>query len=154
MLKLPKIIRVSHAVACPVVFILFYVRGRQGGMFKVMKNDRFIVSLTIQVFFLQIFAQVKQWLLLELHGIIRLLHLVLCPLLKPTKNFILLERLAGGVFKVTENDNFLVLLVIWLLFSKFLGRLGNGLLLCDRGQQGGVLLSTKKSEGVAYIGIV
>ena len=68
--------------------------------------------------------------------------------------FILLERLAGGVFKVTENDNFLVLLVIWLLFSKLLGRLGNGLLLCDRGQQGGVLLSTKKSEGVAYIGIV
>ena len=53
-----------------------------------------------------------------------------------------------------DHDQFLVLLVIWLLFSKFLGRLGNGLLLCDRGQQGGVLLSTKKSEGVAYIGIV
>ena len=55
---------------------------------------------------------------------------------------------------LSQNDHFLVLLVIWLLFSKFLGRLGNSLLLCDRGQQGGVLWSTKKSEGVASIGIV
>ena len=75
-----------------------------------MKNDRFIVSLTIQVFFLQIFEQVKQWLLLELHGIIRLLHLVLCPLLKPTK-----------------NEHFQVFLAVWVLLPKFLGRLRSDL---------------------------
>ena len=41
MLELLKIIRVSHIVACPVVFILFYGRDWQGGVFKVMKNDHF-----------------------------------------------------------------------------------------------------------------
>ena len=40
MLELHKIIRVSHVVAYSIVFILFYDRGEQGGVFKVMKNDQ------------------------------------------------------------------------------------------------------------------
>ena len=42
MLELHKIIRVSHLVACPVVFILFDEQSSQGRVFKVMKNDHFL----------------------------------------------------------------------------------------------------------------
>ena len=41
MLELDKIIRVSHVVACSIIFILFYERSWQGEVFKVMKNDHF-----------------------------------------------------------------------------------------------------------------
>ena len=46
-LKSHEMIRVSHAVACPIVFILFSVRDCQGGVFKVMKNDDFLVILAV-----------------------------------------------------------------------------------------------------------
>ena len=39
MLELHKTIRVSHVVPYSIVFILFYERGWQGGVFKVMKKD-------------------------------------------------------------------------------------------------------------------
>ena len=32
---------VSHVVACPIVFILLFDQGRQGGVLKLMKNDHF-----------------------------------------------------------------------------------------------------------------
>ena len=51
MIELHKIIRFSHVVACQIVFILFYERNRQGGVFKVMKNDEFLVLLAIWVIF-------------------------------------------------------------------------------------------------------
>ena len=38
MLELHEMIKVLHVVACPIVFILFYKRGWQGGVFNVMKN--------------------------------------------------------------------------------------------------------------------
>ena len=41
MLKLNKIIKVSHVVASPIVFILFYEWGWQGGVFIVIKNVPF-----------------------------------------------------------------------------------------------------------------
>ena len=47
LLELHKIIRLSHVVTCPVVFILFYERSYQGGVFKVMKNNEFLVLLNI-----------------------------------------------------------------------------------------------------------
>ena len=52
MLELLKIIRVSHAVAYQIVFLLFYERRWQGGMFIVMKNDHFLVFLAVWVLFL------------------------------------------------------------------------------------------------------
>ena len=39
MLKLHKLIRVSQVAACQIVAPLFYERGWQGGVFKIMKND-------------------------------------------------------------------------------------------------------------------
>ena len=43
MLELHKITGVSHLVEFPIVISLFYERGWQGGVLKVMKNDRFLV---------------------------------------------------------------------------------------------------------------
>ena len=43
MLELYEMIRVSHVVSCPIVFIFFCERGWQGAVFKVMKNDHFIL---------------------------------------------------------------------------------------------------------------
>ena len=51
MLELHKIIGVSHVVACPIVFLLCYERGWQGGKFKVMKNDHFLMILAVWFLF-------------------------------------------------------------------------------------------------------
>ena len=42
-IKLHKIIEVSHAVVCRVKFFLFYVRCWQRGVFKIMKTRHFLV---------------------------------------------------------------------------------------------------------------
>ena len=51
MLEVHKIIKVSHRVACSIVFILFYDRDVQGVVFKVMKNYRFLDFLAVWVLF-------------------------------------------------------------------------------------------------------
>ena len=47
MLKLHTVIKVSHAVARPIVFILFYRGSWQERLFKIMKNDHFLVLLAV-----------------------------------------------------------------------------------------------------------
>ena len=42
-LGLQKTKLVPHLFACSIVFILFYERSSQGGVFKIMKNDHFLV---------------------------------------------------------------------------------------------------------------
>ena len=44
-------IRVPYLGACPIVFILFYAQGWQGGVFETMKNDHFLVILAVLVLF-------------------------------------------------------------------------------------------------------
>ena len=51
MIELHKIIRFSHVVACPIVFILFYPRSCQGEVLKIMKNVDFLVFLANWVLF-------------------------------------------------------------------------------------------------------
>ena len=51
MLELHKIIRVSDVVVCPIVFISFYEPSWDEGVFRVMKNDHFLVFLAISVLF-------------------------------------------------------------------------------------------------------
>ena len=48
MIKLHKIIRLLHVVAWPVVFVLLYARGWQGGVLKAIKNDHFLVYLVVE----------------------------------------------------------------------------------------------------------
>ena len=51
MLELHKIIRLSHVIACTIVFILFYERGWQGGVFKLLRTIIFLVFLAVLVVF-------------------------------------------------------------------------------------------------------
>ena len=76
--------------------------------------------------FPQAFAQVKEWLILELHGVIRLLYLVTCPV---DFNLISDGGQQGGVLKPTKNDHFQIFLTVWVSFLKFLGRLRSGIFL-------------------------
>ena len=59
MLELQKTIRVSLVVACLIVFILFYERRWQEGVFKIMKNDSFLVFLAVWVLFLKILIRLR-----------------------------------------------------------------------------------------------
>ena len=61
----------SQVVACPSVIILFYEQRWEGGVFKVMIIDHFLV--------LQVFGKVKEWFIFEVCEMIRVLHLVACP---------------------------------------------------------------------------
>ena len=49
MLELDKMIRMSDVVVCPIVFISFYERSREGRVFKIMKNDHILVFLAVWV---------------------------------------------------------------------------------------------------------
>ena len=60
MLKLRKIIILSHVVACPIVF--FYEQSCQGIVFKVMKNDDFLVLSAVCVFFPKILGRLRSTL--------------------------------------------------------------------------------------------
>ena len=59
MLELQKTITVSLVVACLIVFILFYERRWQEGVFKIMKNDSFLVFLAVWVLFLKILSRLR-----------------------------------------------------------------------------------------------
>ena len=50
----------SDVVACPIVFILFYEQDWQGAVFKVMKNDRFLVLLLVLGLLAQISEEVNE----------------------------------------------------------------------------------------------
>ena len=67
-----------------------------------------------------VFGQVNEWSTLKLHEVIRVLQVVAFPIIS-----ILFEDWdwQGGVLKVMKNDHFLVILAVWVLLPKFLGRL-------------------------------
>ena len=75
MVELHKIIRVSHLVACSIVFVLFDEQSSQGRVLRVMKKIIFS-SFSRLGHFPQAFLQMKKWLILELHETIRILHTV------------------------------------------------------------------------------
>ena len=105
-------IRVPHLVACPIKFNLLFDQGQQGRVFKVMKNDHFFYIFISFGHFPQVFAQVNEWPILELHEMIRVPHLVVFPIV-----FILFDvrDWQGGVLKLIKNDHFLVFSVVWVL---------------------------------------
>ena len=48
-LELHETIRVSHIVVFAMVFLLLYKQSWQEGVFKVMKNDYFLVFLSVSL---------------------------------------------------------------------------------------------------------
>ena len=96
-LELHKTIRVSHAVACPIVLILFYDRDLQGGR-SAQRYDKwsFFSIFSSLGHFPQVFGQVKEWLTLELQKVIVVSHVVACLIV-----FLYYQRgWPGRVFKI------------------------------------------------------
>ena len=46
-----------------------------------MKNNHFFSVFSRLGVFPQVFSQIKEWLISKLHGMIRVLHAVACPIL-------------------------------------------------------------------------
>ena len=92
MLELCEVRKVSHLAVCPIVFVFLYDRGRIAQTYG--KWSVFSI-LNRSVHFLQVFGKSKEWLMLELHEMIRVLQVV------AYKKFLAVE----------------------VLFLKFLGRL-------------------------------
>ena len=98
-----------HAVLRPIAFLLLDKRNWQEEVLKPMKNDHLLVFSAVWVLFLQVFGQVKEWLMLELHKIIRMSQVVLWSIVSPW----FYERgWQGIVLKVLENNCFSVFLVV------------------------------------------
>ena len=109
-----------------------------------------------------VYEQCKEWLILELHEIIRVWQIFAYPGV-----LLLLCDLGqqAGVLKLVKKAQFLVFLAVWVLFPKFLARLGIDLLelyeairvlhllawavvcifVCDLGRHRGVLKHEKWS---------
>ena len=60
--------------------LMSYDQGCQGRVFKVMKNDHFLNIFRRLGPFPQFYEQVKEWFILELHEMIRVLHVVVFPI--------------------------------------------------------------------------
>ena len=60
------LIRVSHAVACPKVYCLFFEWGWQGGVFIVMENGHFLVFLEVLIIFPKFLVRLRNALCLML----------------------------------------------------------------------------------------
>ena len=123
-LELHEMIRVLHAGWYPIAFVLFYGQYWQEGVLKLMESGHIFSIFSHFGYFPQVLCQVKEWLILELHEMIRLLRVVAFPIV-----FILFygRNWQEGVFKVMKNDHFFVFLAVWVLFPKFLGRLKGNL---------------------------
>ena len=78
-LELHGMIRGPLVVVCPIVFILLYYRCSLGVVFKVMKKYLLFFFSRFDPF-VQVSGQVKEYLLLELHEIIRVSLIVACPM--------------------------------------------------------------------------
>ena len=116
-------IRVLHVVGFPIVLFCFrVVIGR--GLLQVMINDHFFSIFGYFGLFLQVFGQVIELSILEFHEMIRVPHLVACPIVLIFFFFFFFDQeWGGGVLKLIKNDDFVVLLAVWVLFPKFWGRL-------------------------------
>ena len=127
-------IRVPQVVSCPIGFNICFVIN----VSKVRRASTYKKCLFSGIFnrlghFRQVFGHVKERLKLELRGMIRVPHLVACPM-----NFNLLSDRGeqGGVLNPTKNDhlfylkiiNYQVFLAVWVFFLTFLGTLRGGLL--------------------------
>ena len=54
-----------------IVFTLLYDPGRQARMLKIMEKAQVLVFVAIWVFFLQVFRQVKEWIILKMYEMVR-----------------------------------------------------------------------------------
>ena len=124
MLELHKIVRASYLFACAIFFFCCFISeiGREECS-RLWKINIFSVFNRLGPL-PTVFSQLKEWLILELHEIIRVSHFVECQIVF----HLFYDRdWQGGMLKLMENVYFLVFLAVWVLFHKFLARFRSGL---------------------------
>ena len=67
MFELYKRIRVSHAVVCLIVFLLFFEWGWQGGTFTFMKNNHFLVFFSRLGLFSKFLGRLRSYIIHDLY---------------------------------------------------------------------------------------
>ena len=119
MLEFQKMRRVSHEVAFSIFFILWAkLAGRSVQNYEKWSFYSVVIRLSP---FPQVFEQIKKWLTLQLHKIIRVSYLVAFPFF-----FFLVLWVRYGVRSVQSYEKlsfFWCFLAVWVFFHKFLGRL-------------------------------
>ena len=118
MVELHKI-KECHMQLCDQLFLFSFMN-------EVGRDDELSFFSIFSHFgpFHQVLGQVKEYLLLELQEVIKVLYAVVCP----TGFNLLCDRgQQRGVLKLMKNDHFLVFLAVLVLFPKFLRRLKSGL---------------------------
>ena len=100
----------------PNCFYFVLWPGLVGKSVQLMKNDHFLNIFISFGRFPQVFGQVNECLILELHVMIRVLHVVVCPFTS-----ILFENRdwEGGVLKFMRSDYFFVFLAVWVFSPSF-----------------------------------
>ena len=66
--------------ACSVVFSLLCDLHRPVGVPRLIKYAHFLIFLAVWVLFLSFWAGVKEWLILELHEMIKVSHILASPI--------------------------------------------------------------------------
>ena len=72
--------KVSHIVACPIVFILFDDQYWLRGVVRCMKMITLLVFLAGFGLFSQVFGQINDWPILKVIEIKIVLHVIACPI--------------------------------------------------------------------------
>ena len=136
---------VPHLFSCPILFIKITIgrKSHKSATWSCVRNYFYFVlwsklaGRSAQTYersfffsissrfgqFPEIFGQVKEWFMLELHGII-VPHVVACLM---DFNLFSDRVQQPGVLKPTKNDHFQIFLTVWVLFLKFSGRLRSGI---------------------------
>ena len=114
-LKFQEIIR---AVAWPIAFFFLWTRlARRSVSVQSYENWSFFCVFSRFCPFLQVFGQINDWSILEVHEVIRVLHMVACA-----NDFFFYSRdWPGKMFKVMKNDNFLNVFISFGLFFQVFG---------------------------------
>ena len=114
-LYLIKIKTVCFIVLCRILLVFFGIEGDREECKNLRKivNSKYFCRLGP---FPQVFEQVEEWLMLELHEMIRFPYVATCSVV-----FSLLCNLGRpvGVLRLIKNAHFLIFLAVWVLFLSF-----------------------------------
>ena len=114
-LYLIKIKRVCFIVLCRILLVFFGIEGdrEECKNLRKMVNSKYFCRLGP---FPQVFEQVEEWLMLELHEMIRFPYVAACSVV-----FSLLCNIGRpvGVLRLIKNAHFLIFLAVWVLFLSF-----------------------------------
>ena len=122
LLKLNEMIRISHVVECPIVFVLLCNLGWQGGVLKLMKNAQLWIFLTVWELSSKFLGRWRSGMRIAWNG-----KSVTWSCVPNYFYFVLWLRWGGRGFQSYQKWSFFSVLAVWIFFPKVLGRLSSSL---------------------------